>query len=148
MEQNHSQTTADQIQFASLEDEEANHASEPAKNKSPTSSELLSQAGNMGVDLVKLLGLEVKLAIGDAARIFVLSKVFVQLAAYCWLGLCVFLSWITYDISGDGPWSALVFSGLQVAALLAIHFRMAKLSKSLSLPMTKAQVRTLLGDGK
>lgn len=148
MAHSNTQTTAEQIVFSSLEEEEAYYASESAQKKTTTASDLLSQAGKVGVDFVELLGLELKLAMGDAARIFVLSKVFVHLAAYCWLGLSVFLSWVIYDLSAYGPWSALVFTGLQVTALVAIRFRMEYLSKSLSLPMTQAQLRSLFGDQK
>lgn len=106
---------------------------------------LVTQAAAVGQGFVSLLGQELKLALGDTLRIMVLSKIYVYLVVLAWLGLTVFISWVVYDASGYGPWSALVFFLLQIMGLLTVHFLVRSLSQSLSLPQTRVQLRTFLG---
>lgn len=103
-------------------------------------SELINQATETGSNFVSLLGAELKLAMSDAIRLFMLSKIFTQLGVYCWLGFSVFVAWLVFDVSAYGPWSALTFTALQITALLIIQFVMSKLKRSLTLPMTRAQL--------
>lgn len=105
-------------------------------------TELMSQALETGSNFAGLLGAELQLAVSDAIRLIMLSKIFTQLVIYCWLGFSVFASWVVYDFSDYGPWSALTFTVLQVMALLAARLVIRKLKHSLTLPMTRAQLNT------
>ena len=83
----------------------------------------LEQVGTISADIFQLLQLELRLAISDSKRLFVLALLFVPVLILTWLGFSVLLAWQVY--------------------LLNMGWNYYK--KSLSLPLSRQHIRRFIG---
>ncbi|HDZ56476.1 MAG TPA: hypothetical protein ENH64_08365 [Pseudomonas xinjiangensis] len=97
-------------------------------------------AGATAGDLIKLMFLELKLAMSDTRRIVVLGLAMVPLALLAWIGLSVLLAWWAYVPSESVTLALCVFLAVQVVPIIIMLSMIKKYSKSLSLPSTKKQM--------
>lgn len=109
---------------------------QPLLGELKSSLEWLEQAALAGGDLVRLAGLELRLAAGDSARLLVLGLAMIPLALLAWIGLSVLLAWLVFAWLGS---QALAIASFIVVQLLAIGILLAycrKFARSLSFPAT------------
>ena len=121
-----------------------------AQNTEQASAELnaisgwLRQAGETGLDLSLLLGLELRLAAGDLGRMIVLTLLLLPVLLLAWTGLCICLSWLAYLLSGQPIVAFIAFPLLQAAVALFICQRYRQYSKSLSLPRVRQHLHAMI----
>ncbi|WP_339671164.1 hypothetical protein [Dasania marina] len=105
----------------------------------------LQQSAAMGSELLQLLQLELRLAIKDSKRLFVLALLFVPLLILAWLGFTVLLAWLVYLVNASMTQGLLTFLALQIAGLGIIAMAWQHYKKSLRLPLTTQQLRDFVG---
>ncbi|WP_019528685.1 hypothetical protein [Dasania marina] len=105
----------------------------------------LQQSAAMGSELLQLLQLELRLAIKDGKRLFVLALLFVPLLILAWLGITVLLAWLVYLVNVSVTQGLLAFLALQIAGLWIITLAWKHYKKSLRLPLTTQQLRDFFG---
>ncbi|SDS75268.1 hypothetical protein SAMN05216198_2690 [Halopseudomonas litoralis] len=118
-------------------------ARQPLKDELKSSLAWLEHAALAGGDLVRLVGLELRLAIADSGKLAVLGLAMVPLLLLAWIGLSVLLGWLAFAWSGSVALSIVVFIVVQLATLGVMAALCKKYAKSLSFPATKRQLQTL-----
>ncbi|PRB84295.1 phage holin family protein [Pseudomonas sp. MYb185] len=108
-----------------------------------SSLEWLEHAALAGGDLVRLAGLELKLAAGDSGRLLVLGLAMLPIALLAWVGLSVLLAWLVFAWIGSQALAIVTFILVQVVALGVMVAYCRKFAKSLSFPATNRQLKTL-----
>lgn len=104
----------------------------------------LRQARTIGVDIVELLLLEVRLAVSDSKRLLILALLFVPLLILTWLGFSVLLAWQAYLLNASITQGLLAFLIIQLLSLAAIAMGWNRYKKSLTLPLTRQQIRRII----
>ncbi|MFN3582009.1 MAG: hypothetical protein ACK4VV_16225 [Pseudomonas sp.] len=101
------------------------------------------QASEAGGNFVRLLGLELKLALGDGRRLILVALALVPVLCLAWFGLSVLLAWLTYQQSLSVTLALVVFLLVQIVAALLLARLARKFARSFSLPATRRHVQAL-----
>tara|TARA_R110002050_G_scaffold9504_2_gene33454 strand:+ start:30186 stop:30608 length:423 start_codon:yes stop_codon:yes gene_type:complete len=105
----------------------------------------LEQVGTISADIFQLLQLELRLAISDSKRLFVLALLFVPVLILTWLGFSVLLAWQVYLLNMSVTQCLLAFCIIQILALLSMIVGWNYYKKSLSLPLSRQHIRRFIG---
>ena len=116
---------------------------QPLLNELKSSFEWLEHAALAGGDLVRLIGLELRLAAGDSVRLVVLGVAMVPLALLAWIGLSVLAAWLVLVWLGSETLAIVTFIAVQLLAIGVMAFYCRKFAKSLSFPATNRQIKAL-----
>ncbi|WP_185267728.1 hypothetical protein [Halopseudomonas xiamenensis] len=116
---------------------------QPLTAELKSSLEWLEHAALAGGDLVRLAGLELRLAAGDSGRLVVLGLVMLPIALLAWIGLSVLLAWLVFAWLGSQALAIGTFIVVQVVALGIMAAYCKKFAKSLSFPATNRQLKAL-----
>ncbi|MFA5677296.1 MAG: hypothetical protein WC953_02655 [Pseudomonas sp.] len=108
-----------------------------------SSLEWLEHAALAGADLVRLAGLELRLAAGDSGRLLALGLAMVPLALLAWIGLSVLLGWLVFIWLGSEALAIVTFIVVQLVAMGVIAAYCRTFAKSLSFPATSRQLKAL-----
>lgn len=108
----------------------------------------LEQAGTISGDIFQLLQLELRLAVSDSKRLLILALLFVPMLMLTWLGFSVLLAWQVYLLNISVTQGLLAFFIIQFLALAGIVIGWNYYKKSLSLPLTRQNIRRLTGGEK
>ncbi len=107
-------------------------------------SSWLEQAGVLSADIFQLLQLEVRLAISDSKRLLVLVVLFIPMLMLTWIGFSVFLAWQVHLLNMSVTQGLLAFFLIQLLGLVSIILGLNYYRKSLSLPLTRKNIRRLI----
>src|SRR5690606_39051812 len=69
---------------------------QPALDELKSSAQWLEHAALVGGDLVRLAGMELRLAAGDSGRMLLLALAMIPVAILAWTGLSVLLAWLVF----------------------------------------------------
>lgn len=105
----------------------------------------LQQSATVGADIVHLLQLELQLAIKDSKRLLLLALIFIPVLILTWIGFTLLLAWLVYLLDTSVTQGLLAFFIVQLGALSIILMSWKHYKKSLSLPLTTAQISKLVG---
>ncbi len=108
---------------------------------------LLQQALEAGNAFSRLALLELQLAVGDAGRLALVVLAVVPLLIFTWLGLSVLLAWWAYAALESVALGLMAFTALQTSALLLLWLAARRYARSLALPATRRQLRTIMETG-
>lgn len=130
-------------------------AQQPLLDELKSSFEWLEHAALAGGDLVRLAGLELRLAAGDTGRLLALGVAMIPLALLAWIGLSVLLAWLVFAWLGSEALAIVTFIVVQVITIAVMLAYCKKFAKSLSFPATsrhwnalKEQAHGTQGTGK
>lgn len=115
----------------------------PLKDELTSSLEWLEHAALASGDLVRLAGLELRLAAGDSGRLLALGLAMVPIALLAWIGLSILLSWLVYAWLGSAALAIVTFIAVQLVTMGIMVAYCKKFAKSLSFPATSRQFKTL-----
>lgn len=128
---------------------------QPLLGELKSSLEWLEHAALAGGDLVRLAGLELKLAAGDSGRLLVLGLAMIPLVLLAWIGLSVLLAWLVFAWLGSVALAIVTFIVVQVITIGIMLACCKTFAKSLSFPATsrhwqalKEQTHGTQGTGK
>lgn len=105
----------------------------------------LQQSATVGADIFHLLQLELQLAIKDSKRLLLLALIFIPVLILTWIGFTLLLAWLVYLLDTSVTQGLLAFFIVQLGALSIILMSWKHYKKSLSLPLTTAQISKLVG---
>ena len=105
----------------------------------------LEQAGTVSSDIFQLLQLELRLAVSDSKRLLLLALLFVPMLVLTWLGFSILLAWQVYLLNMSVTQGLLVFCVIQFLGLVGIAMAWNYYKKSLSLPLTRQNIRRITG---
>ena len=105
----------------------------------------LEQAGTLSSDIFQLLQFELRLAISDSKRVLALALLFVPMLMLTWISFSVLLAWQVYLLNMSVTQSLLACCMLQILCLVGIAMGWNYYKKSLSLPLTRQNIRRLTG---
>ncbi len=108
-----------------------------------SSLEWLEHAALAGGDLVRLAGLELKLAAGDSGRLLLLALAVVPVVLLAWIGISVLLGWLVLLWLGSGTLAIITFILVQLLAMGVMAVYARKFARSLSFPATSRQLQAL-----
>jgi hypothetical protein len=106
----------------------------------------LEQAGTLSSDIFQLLQLELRLAISDSKRLLVLALLFVPMLMLTWISFSVLLAWQVYLLNLSVTQGLLACCMIQFLGLVGIAMGWNFYKKSLSLPLTRQNIRRLTGE--
>ena len=69
---------------------------QPALDELKSSAQWLEHAVLVGGDLIRLAGMELRLAAGDSGRMLLLALAMIPVAILAWTGLSVLLAWLVF----------------------------------------------------
>ena len=104
----------------------------------------LSEQATLVNQIFQLLGLELKVAAADSAKIVAAGLLMVPLLLLTWVGCCVFISWVVFFLSGSLAIALISFPLLQIAAIVLLKLRISRWSESLKLLHTREHLTQLL----
>ncbi len=116
---------------------------QPLLDELKSSLEWLEHAALAGGDLIRLAGLELRLAAGDSGRLLALGLAMVPLALLAWIGISVLLGWLVFAWLGSQALGIVTFVVVQLVAIGIMLAYCKKFSKSLSFPATSRQLKAL-----
>ena len=116
---------------------------QPALDELKSSAQWLEHAALVGGDLVRLAGMELRLAAGDSGRMLLLALAMIPVAILAWTGLSVLLAWLVFIWLESVAWGIVGFIALQLVMLGAVAAYCRKLSASLRFPATRRQLNAL-----
>ena len=94
---------------------------------------------------VARLGLaEVSLAREDLGRIILISIVLLPLVLLTWIALSVLLSWLVFVWTLSATYALVMFTAIQLVTVLLLLSKLKTCRHSLSLPATRAQIKTII----
>lgn len=105
----------------------------------------LQQSAAIGADLLQLLRLELRLAIADSKRLLVLALLLIPMLILTWIGFTALLAWLVYLLNTSITQGLLAFFLSQALALIGMVLSWNYYKRSLSLPLTRQQLRHLVG---
>lgn len=105
----------------------------------------LQQSAVIGVDMLQLLLLELRLAIADSKRLFVLVLLFIPMLILTWISFTVLLAWLVYLLNTSITQSLLAFFISQALGLIGISMSWNYYKKSLRLPLTRQHIQNIVG---
>ncbi|MEX0740393.1 MAG: hypothetical protein WD071_13705 [Pseudohongiella sp.] len=108
----------------------------------------LRQLTALGSALSVLATAEMRLAGGDLRRLLLLGLFFFPVVIFTWLGLSLFVSWLSYSLSGLPGAGFFTFFVIQVIAALTMRHLFKKYRRSLSMPMTRKYLAEIVEDIK
>lgn len=108
----------------------------------------LEQAGTLGSDVFQLLKLELRLAFSDSKRLLVIALLFVPMLMLTWISFSVLLAWQVYLLNMSVTQGLLACCLIQFLGLVGIAMAWNYYKKSLSLPLTRQNIRRLIGEEK
>lgn len=108
----------------------------------------LEQARTISADIFQLVQLELRLAISDSKRLFILALLFVPMLMLTWIGFSALLAWQVYLVNMSVTQGLLAFCIIQFLGLVGIVMSWNYYKKSLSLPLTRQNIRQLMGRQK
>lgn len=130
-------------------------AQQPVLGELKTSLEWLEHAALAGGDLIRLAGLELRLAAGDSGRLLALGLAMIPLALLAWIGFSVLLAWLVFAWLGSEALAIVTFVVVQVITIGIMLGYCKKFARSLSFPATtrhwkalKEQAHGTQGTGK
>lgn len=124
-------------------DGEEHQPQHPLLNELKASLEWLEHAALAGGDLVRLAGLELRLAAGDSVRLLALGLAIVPLALLAWIGLSVLAAWLVFAALGSETLAIVTFIFVQLGAMGVMAAYCKKFAKSLSFPATSRHLKAL-----
>ncbi|MDH7944767.1 hypothetical protein QGM61_13135 [Pseudohongiella sp. SYSU M77423] len=96
--------------------------------------------------LARLFEAELRLAAGDLSRMLLCAFLLIPLVLLSWLGLSIFLSWLSYSYF-EAPWVGfLSFFLIQCLTALLLIRLISVYRRSLSLPVTRKHIREMSKD--
>ncbi len=125
-------------------DERAGDIPDEKPNEIDSVLALLKQAQAIGSGLGQLLARELQLALGDMRRLCGLFLLALPLVMLAWLGFAVLIAWVVGDYSQSVPIGLFTFVLLQLAGLLCIQQLWRRYVRSLTLPLTRQHLQSLL----
>jgi hypothetical protein len=108
----------------------------------------LEQAGTLSSDVFQLLKLELRLAFSDSKRLLVIALLFVPMLMLTWISFSVLLAWQVYLLNMSVTQGLLACCLIQFLGLVGIAMAWNYYKKSLSLPLTRQNIRRLIGEEK
>ena len=105
----------------------------------------LQKSTAIGRDILQLLQLELRLAITDSKRLFILALVFIPILMLTWISFTLLLAWMVYLLNTSIMQGLLTFFISQTLALLGICTSWKYYKKSLSLPLTREHIKHIVG---
>lgn len=127
------------------QDERANQPDDTSDEPLEIWSDWIKQATEAGSNLAELFALEIKLAVGDAGRMFCVLLLALPVVFLAWLGLSVLLAWVVVDYSGSVTPGLVTFLLLQLGVLLSLRLLWKRYKRSLSLPLTREHLQSFMG---
>ena len=109
---------------------------QPLLGELKSSLEWLEHAALVGGDLVRLAGLELRLAAGDSGRLLALGLAMIPLALLAWIGFSVLLAWLVFAWLGSVALALVAFVIVQVITIGVMLAYCKTFSRSLSFPAT------------
>src|SRR5690606_41666494 len=91
--------------------------SQPVLDELKSSAQWLEHAALVGGALVRLAGMELRLAAGDSGRMLLLALTMIPVAILAWTGLAVLLAWLVFTGLGSVAWGV---AGLSVSEVLSL----------------------------
>ncbi|MVF11955.1 hypothetical protein FT643_07320 [Ketobacter sp. MCCC 1A13808] len=104
----------------------------------------MNQAVETGSSMVELFRLELKLALGDAQRMFFLFILAVPLLILIWISLAALIGWLVFDFSQVASLGLLTFLLLHVALLMYFVRLWRRYKRSLTLPLSRQHLQSFL----
>lgn len=108
-----------------------------------SSVEWLEHAALAGGDLLRLMGLELRLAAGDSGRLLALGLAMVPVALLAWIGLSILLGWLVFAWVGSVALGIATFVVIQLLVMGVMAAYCRKFARSLSFPATSRQLKAL-----
>jgi hypothetical protein len=105
----------------------------------------LEQAGTLSSEIFQLLQLELRLAVSDSKRLLILALLFVPMLMLTWISFSVLLAWQIYLLNLSVTQGLLACCMIQILGLAGIAMGWNYYKKSLSLPLTRQNIRQLTG---
>lgn len=109
---------------------------------------LVQQVMATGSRFRTVLGLELKLALGDSRRLILVSLAMIPLLLLAWLGLSVLAGWLVYLVSHSVALGLVGFVVVQLVALLWLRRAAKVYGRSLGLPASRRQLQAIMETGK
>lgn len=116
---------------------------QPLMGELKSTLEWLEHAALAGGDLVRLAGLELRLAAGDSGRLLALGLAMVPIAVLAWIGISILLAWLVFAWLASTALAIVTFILVQVVAMGVIAGYCKKFAKSLKFPATSRQLQSL-----
>jgi hypothetical protein len=107
----------------------------------------LKDATALSGDMLQLLLLEIRLALGNVRRLMLLLLLIWPVLIMAWAGFSVLLSWLAFDSTQSISLGLVVFILIQLVALVAMFQAYRVYRKSLFLPVTCKNIKALM-DGR
>ena len=101
----------------------------------------LQQVEAIAADFMKLLQLELSLALGSAKRIMILALAILPLLLLTWIAFSCLIAWLVYQYSHSQGWGIFAFLMVQLLALYLIRLAWKHYQKDLSLPLTRQHMQ-------
>ncbi|HEC60392.1 hypothetical protein LCGC14_1517910 [marine sediment metagenome] len=105
----------------------------------------LEQAKTISADVFELALLELRLAIDDSKRLFLLGLLFLPLLMLTWISMSALIAWQIYLFNMSVTQGLLAFCIIQLLALVGIIISCNYYKRSLSLPLTRQNIRQFIG---
>ena len=105
---------------------------------------LLQQLQATGQGFSRLLQLELRLALGDARRLLLVSLALLPLVFLAWCGFSVLLAWLAFDLSQSVAAGIAAFIGVQLLMLAALQRMIRSCRRSFALPASRRQWQSFM----
>jgi uncharacterized membrane protein YqjE len=124
--------------------------SEPGSDKDTSdlvaSVEWMRSLFAMAGAIVRLAIAEISLAKEDLGRLIISSLLMIPLAALAWIAFTSLAAWQVYVLTASVSLGLLTFAAIQMLAVLLLLNRIKTYRRSLSLPATRTQIRSIIDE--
>ncbi|TFH73439.1 hypothetical protein E3V39_09495 [Gammaproteobacteria bacterium LSUCC0112] len=96
--------------------------------------------------LLRLAIAELSLAREDLGRMIMGALLFIPLLLMTWVALTVLAAWIIYEQTASATLGITMFAAIHVVAVVVLYKRLNTYRRSLSLPVTRAQLTAILDE--
>jgi len=131
----------------SEETEPVDLASDEIRSETDAWQDWLKDLARVSSTLSQLAAAEMRLAASDLRRYFLLSLLMLPVMLLAWIGFSVLLAWLAYNFSTYPAAGFGTFFLLQLLVLFYMRKLLARYRSSLSLPVTRRQLKLMLEDG-
>ncbi|MDP2285227.1 MAG: hypothetical protein Q8L06_13890 [Pseudohongiella sp.] len=96
--------------------------------------------------LFRLAFAELSLAREDLGRLILSTLLFLPLLLMTWVAISLLAAWIVYEQSESATLGFSAFAAIHVLASVVLLKRISTYRRSLSLPVTRTQLRAIIGE--
>ena len=96
--------------------------------------------------LLRLAIAELSLAREDLGRMIMGALLFIPLLLMTWVALTMLAAWIIYEQTASASLGFTVFAAIQLVAVVVLYKRLNTYRRSLSLPVTRAQLTAIVDE--